>query len=510
MELWTRPERRKITASPIMLVISVCLVCSSYAAVAAEPLADDVVSLARTEIAKERLAEAWPFEDAKRVQEHSSRKVILHYFSPFPLSIDNKPASSDYYATQFLTEAGENGKYARVGGFIRERPLAVGPWAGPQWKSVNFAIEAIRAAALGADAFGVDLLQLNHGNYWETALELLNSVAVATPGFGIVPEPDMVALADASLEDLVDGLSNIWPRRGSYHMEDDRLLVAPFAAEKRSPLFWQQLAKVMLARRMPIALLPVLLNTRDAPAYASVSIGLSDWGAHDIVSHDRQTDKSAFEFARLTRRVWMQPIIPQDERPKAGSFWEPRGSTLFRQQWATARDRRADLAHIITWNDYGEGTEISPSSGIQFVYYDLAAYEIRWFKLGRPPPIRHDAIYYLHRRQLLDAHNAIGDDATMHLHGLTPLANSIEMIAFLTEPAEIEIEIGRDNTRRHAEAGLAVLAAPAELGRPSFRIIRNGRITLEKQSDWIIYPEANRIDPLYVGGCTTRDFIPAP
>src|SRR5262249_42732584 len=156
------------------------------------------------------------------------------------------------------------------------------------------------------------------------------------------------------------------------------------------------------------------------------------------------------------------------------------------QQWAQARRRNAEYVHIITWNDYGEATEISPSSGTQFVFYDLAAYYVRWFKLGYPPLIRHDALYYLHRRQLLSAPSAINGAATMHLRGATALSNHIELIAFLTAAATLEIEVAGHITRQKAPAGLAVIKAPANVGRPIFRIVRDGKIIISRPSDWTI------------------------
>src|SRR6202521_4996032 len=56
----------------------------------------------------------------------SSKKVFAHYFYPFPLSVENKPASDDYYNRNYLSPKGENGKWAANGGFLRQRPLPVG------------------------------------------------------------------------------------------------------------------------------------------------------------------------------------------------------------------------------------------------------------------------------------------------------------------------------------------------------------------------------------------------
>jgi hypothetical protein len=495
----------------IAILIAAVIARAGCGAAEIQPMAPEVVELARQEVEREQLIESWPFEDEAAALARSGRKVILHYFPPFPLSLDNLPPSSDYYATQYLRPEGEHDKYRSVGGYIRQRPLPVGPWPIPQWRDVNFAIEVLRARALGADAFGVDLLQLKGGRYWASAIELMNVAAAISPGFGIVPEPDADVLKNATAADLRRALAEIWQHKASYHLPDGRLLVAPFAAERRTVSFWQDVIDGMARQNMLVALLPVLLDSgRYARDYTPISIGLSRWGAHNLVDDAESGDGRLAAEVEASGRIWMQPVVPQDERPKAAAFWEPNGSELFRQQWAEARQRNSDYVHVITWNDYGEATEVAPSTGIQYVFYDLAAYEIRWFKLGRPPRIKRDAIYYLHRTQLLDPSRVReGGSAAMHLRGATSLSNRIEMIAFLTKPATIEIEIAGRKTRKAAPAGLALASTPARSGRPTFRVNRDGRTVVEKQSDWQIQSEEDRVDPLYVGGSTTRPFAPS-
>ncbi|HEY6256410.1 MAG TPA: endo-1,3-alpha-glucanase family glycosylhydrolase, partial [Xanthobacteraceae bacterium] len=161
----------------------------------------------------------------------------------------------------------------------------------------------------------------------------------------------------------------------------------------------------------------------------------------------------------------------------------------------------------VTWNDYSESTEVAPSSGTQFVFFDLATYFIAWFKLGRSPKIIRDAIYYLHRRQLVTPGVPyIPSDTPLHLAGPTPIQNKIELLAMLTKPATMQIEIAGHTFESSANAGMASLLAPARPGRPVFRILRNGRVELEKQSDWEIVAHPDRDDTLYVGGSTTRKF----
>jgi hypothetical protein len=94
----------------------------------------------------------------------------------------------------------------------------------------------------------------------------------------------------------------------------------------------------------------------------------------------------------------------------------------------------------------------------------------------------------------------------MQLRGATPVHNQIELVALLTRPAVLQIEIAGKRFDRRAQAGLATLQAPATLGRPVFRILRSDHAELEKVSDWEIAEPTDAADPLYVGGSSTRKF----
>src|SRR5271170_1779322 len=72
----------------------------------------------------------------------SNKKVFAHYFAPFPISLDNTPAATDYYTVDYLAPDGEGGKHVTCGGFLRERPLPQTPWGdGIDYESANLQIE---------------------------------------------------------------------------------------------------------------------------------------------------------------------------------------------------------------------------------------------------------------------------------------------------------------------------------------------------------------------------------
>jgi hypothetical protein len=204
----------------------------------------------------------------------------------------------------------------------------------------------------------------------------------------------------------------------------------------------------------------------------------------------------------------MQPVAPQDVRPKASIFWESANTKMFRDLWMQAISDRAQFAHILTWNDYGETTEIEPSSGTQFLFYDLSAYFTAWFKLGDAPKITSDAIYYSHRTEIYtDGEQLERNDRLFKRMGGTPLSNAIEVVALLTEPSTLEIEIAGRTFARRAPAGLVMFEAPALPGRPIFRVRRRGAIIIERASDWIISEHPVKANPAYFGGSSTRMLV---
>ena len=458
----------------------------------------EVRRLSEQYVEEESPSNVWPFERPNPATlSKTQKKVFSHYFGPFPLSDDNLPASNDYFTLQFLKRGGEGGKYRNVGGYLRGRPLPVGPWKSLAWREVNFAIEILRARKINLDGFVVDILQANSGKYWNSLTMLLNTGAAMDPSFRFMLEPDMAAMSSVSVEELASALYTLSQSPSVYRLADGRLVVAPFYAEEKPPEFWEQLMSKMEKRGTRIALLPVLLNLdRSVGQFATISYGLSSWGQRDPVSFAENNLVARVHQLGAENLKLMAPVTAQDVRPKSSIFWEALNSELFRDEWERAIREHAAYVHLITWNDYSESTEVSPSTGTQFVFYDLAAYYAIWFKAGGPPKILRDAIYYTHRRQI----ERIGlppnpADIPMQLLGKTPVRNQIEMLGFLTEPAEMEIEIAKHRYKKEFSSGLAVLNAPAEVGRPIFRILRAGATVLEKVGDWMIDGHPENEDP---------------
>lgn len=493
-----------------------------------EPAIDwkQIETVARDFVQSESPDSVWPFEHQNGTSKSTTKKkVFAHFFSPFPLSFDNQPTAEDTYARVHLSPEGSDrilngrgGYKVGGGGALRQRPLPVEAWESPHWKKINLAIEVLRAEKLGLDGFTYDMLGVSPSNEHRQILEMLLQVAEQiSPDFKIALMPDMNAELKRKPEMLKEVLLDLSHYQSLYHVEDGRLLVAPYNGAAQPPKYWKTLISEMEDAGVPIAFMPVLVGyehlDKNGALYGPIAYGLSDWGFRDIQYAEMYDFTHSAEQAKPYTDVWMMPVAPQDVRSKSLIAWESENTRAFRYLWDAAIESDSKYVQLVTWNDYSEASEISPSSGTQFAFYDLTAYYTTWFKTGTPPKIKEDAIYYTHRTQVFpfpDGVKAEQQRKPFQNAGKTPFMNNVEMVALLTAPAIIEIEQGEALYRSNAQAGLATLSVPVKVGRPIFRIMRDEAVILETTSDWTVQQGGKVENPIYHGGSSTREFTPTP
>jgi Glycosyl hydrolase family 71 len=472
----------------------------------------EISRIARDFVSRESPPSVWPFKRPSPSElARAPRKVFAHYFPFLVLSYENAPLDQDHWA-QFLSRGGENGKWAHVGGYTRERPLTPGPWNSPYWREINAAIDILRAQLIGIDGFGIDLTRLYPGDKIDQANLLCEVAAVVAPGFHIVPEPDGDILKQASPEQMATTLKAIGDCPAAYHLPDGRLLVVPFAPNNEPVTYWHEVLARLETEGTRVAFIPDLLGlTKNAQPFAPISYGITFWGPRDPATARSSATLGAEAAAGALVSTWMHPIASQDSRPKSAIFWEAANTELFRALWGQAIIGTAKYAHIVTWNAYPEATQIEPSSGVQFLFYDLSAYYIDWFKTGKSDIIASDAIYYSHRTQIFDpVVLPLPNGQPFKNLGVTPVQNKIEVLAILTAPSNLEIEINGHRYSQNEPAGLRTFSIQAEPGRPSFRIIRDGKVIVEEHSAWEIQVHPQLANPEYFGGSSTREFVQVP
>ena len=468
---------------------------------------DEVRTVATRFVRAEIPEGGWPFRQAgSRWAGKVSRHVIAHYFPPFPLSIDNAPAARDAYESELRSPLGERGKHLLTDGYLRDRPLPVGPWPEKSWQCINYAIEIMRARIAGLDGFGVDILTFN-GPLWDR-VEMLFSVTDAVgDGFRIVLEPDLGAHTDTGPERWAEVIHHLSSHPSIYRLKDGSVLIAPFNADLHPPAFFASLRAALAQLGTQATIWPLFLNE---PLYVLRNPGFS--GAYAIWDRpDLQHDSPRGELSGargVDPMLVMQGFSPQHSAPKIALFREARGTAHFRSGWLDAISNGPSTIQLVSWNDYTEGTQISPSLETQYIFYDLTRYYSAYFKNGVAPSIVADCIYYSHRRQLLagDSRPTSGHPG-MRAAGTTRLTNQIEMLAFLTSYATMQIVLPSGTIEKEAGAGLAILTAPAEVCQPRFKVIREGRTVLDIQGAWTIEASFSAEDPEYVGGSSNRAYI---
>ncbi len=260
-------------------------------------------------------------------------------------------------------------------------------------------------------------------------------------------------------------------------------------------------------------LVPAFFFGGETPAAADVVKGVSQWkstldgvlywgiagvpGSHtelDTVESSRAYGEALHRAGML----YMAPVALQFWGANADRYYEYSGAAGMRAQWMDVIERsHPEWVEIITWNDFIEGTYISPiddpnkyananflvSSGVPVSttgYFHshagaaaLLPYFIEWYKTEHKPEIKRDAVYYFYRTQLkgVDA----GVPSVAHKYG--PVQDVIYITANLTVPAELRVTCGGQAHVLHLAAGSTDVETPfAAGGPPEFVLMRSGKV----------------------------------
>ncbi len=418
----------------------------------------------------------WLGFDAQERHRSDGKLVFAHYFTPFPISLDNLPGNQDYYARNYLRPDGESGKFARYGGFLRDRPLPRAPRAG-DWVQDDLRTEIAQAQSAGIDGFSLDILDLT-GVHWERVNRLMEAASQAGD-FTIMLMPDMTASTGrAGYQDLARSMALLAASPAAYRDSRGRVVIAPYKAEERPASWWAEFLREMKDRYgLEVALLPVFHDpAAHMPAFRDISWGFSYWGVRNPQALAEEPDWAA--RAHALGRLWMAPIAVQDFRPAQAIFDEAANTSTLRTSWATATQQDADLAQLVTWNDYGEGTSFAPSEAHGYAFLSLSAYYAERFRTGHGPNLRRDAVYLTHRLQDSGL-RPTSQQQTATLRGGTPPVNQVEVITLLTAPAQVTVWVGESTYSYRAPAGPNVQTFPLALGRIRAAVHRNDSLVVD-------------------------------
>ncbi|WP_240136383.1 glycoside hydrolase family 71 protein [Streptomyces sp. MUM 178J] len=434
----------------------------------------------------------------------SGKLVFAHYFTPYPLSLDNARPDRDYYSRNYLTPEGEKGKHEEYGGLLRDRPLPVEPRGG-NWELANLRQEVRTARDAGLDGFTLDMLSLEGKNRERCEL-LLQAARSVDPDFTIMLMPDMTSLKTDDPDILADAVAALGASPAAHRLGDGRLVVSPFKAEEKSPGWWSRMLKSLEARHgIRTAFVPLFLDF-DAhhEQFAPLSYGYSEWGSRSYVG--QQGAARDVRRAHEAGKIWMQPVSVQDTRPNQGVYDEAGNTATLRTTWNRAIADGADWVQLTTWNDYSEGTHFAPSLHNGHTYLDLTSYYLTRFKTGAWPKIVRDTLYLTSRTQFAGARPTGGQSRVMSLRkGSAAARDTVEVLSFLTDRASVRTQVGAADSAYDAPAGVHAELLPLRAGTSSAQAVRGGRTTAQVELPYAVEHRVEVQDLQYYGATSGRD-----
>lgn len=481
----------------------------------------------------------------------SPKKVFAHYFTPHPLSVDNKiPEANastgyegDYYTKNYLQIDGVNGAYADGGGKWRDRPLTTPrtiagtvtrspcplPEPLPRWRVEDMRTEIRSAKAAGIDGFTMSILMFPkvEGEAGYTTYDyklcqnnylLLSAAIEEDPAFKIILRPSMPALDHHSAQKMADEMARMAKYSSAYRLADGRVVISPFHSDFKSSTtdsatYWKSFLDIMKAKGIRVAFVPSFLNypksvaTFDSIIPDEYLYGFSEWGRRSPGSDYNTTMTSLgnrITDAQVTRgKIWMQPVSVQDFRPKDagasyGTYYESKNSQNLRLHWEAAIKYDAAWIDMPTWNDFGEHSTVGPSVKNGYAVLDIVTNYLARFKTGSQPAIVRDTLYLSHRTH---RHEYVPPAPQVFLTPRTtsnaPSQNTVEVLSYLTAPATVTVKVGASTYTYEAPAGVYSKYYPLSTGTVSASATRSGTVAAAVTSSHKVVSAPDRQDLNY-------------
>ncbi len=382
------------------------------------------------------------------------KPVFAHYFTPYPISIDNYLWTKDYYNLEYLVASGEDGKFAAYGGFLRDRPLPRNPISSSDYELVDMNSEVSNAMKAGITGFAVDILTFNTSDKnWKLTTKLMKA-AENQGSFKIMLQPDMYSLGNVSTGSFAAAIASLASSGSVYKDSNGAVVISPFLAEAKTPSWYADaLSQLKSKYGIKAVLLPLFLDASNMNSFASISIGFSEWGVRDATIAKSATNWAA--KAHALGKLWMEPIAVQDERPSSQIYDEALNTETIRATWNRAITQSADAAILTTWNDYSECSSFQPSMDHGTAFLDVSKYYLTKFRSGAYPSVSKDAVYISHRIQkastmpttytkvMKQRYNSVASNPR----------DKVEVVTILSAPATVTVTISGQTSSYTAPAG---------------------------------------------------------
>lgn len=429
------------------------------------------------------------------------------------------------YWTSANTPPGSSAETQAFGGPTRNRPLHVPRVGGTvrEFRTVLSLSNIRQAVGHGANVVTVHLPQIGETSiHWPRAMDYVRATEKAQ-GEGLkvhcalmpdsttsatmsVKKADGSVDVDASAAALVRALLSTCKSPAHWRV-DGKLVLMPYAPDLGPDRlrFWTLVKRGMAAAGEPCYFLATFLTTWDKLASAgwdAIVDEYSEWGARTVSSAigDHVRNRTAVWNARTRFHKGFTLCVARcDYRPRQGRGWESLGMTTLDENWATAkgkhsgsRPEKATRVHLITWDDFPEGSELAPSVQSGHAVMDYCAWDLEAYLTGQEPVAKRDGLYLTQRVQFWkDPANPMTFTGKARAGQLEPVYKQTKFIEPVAStpsntsdwrifapggPATLEIEVdGVVVQTKSVPAGRSSLTLPLYKGMTVGRLLRDGQ-----------------------------------
>ncbi len=441
---------------------------------------------------------AWADNDAAQ-----PKQIFAHYMGCWPVANGSLPYALQQDAKVLRHDSADN--VMRHGGHVRNWDLV--PWGTELTPEQSADLEIRRAMRIGIDGFSVDAWA--GGDHARQTLDALFKVAEEknypfelticvdpTCGGNIVTSVKELLdkhgnspkLARRDGKPLIFGYQSVWEgleylkqmRPGLTDKEFEQLRVSPegwelmgqaFEDASRQlgqPIYWH-ICLGALWYGVDRSLIP---PDGLAQAAGILAKHVQAVGAFTGLGGDEPAMARAVKAAGAE---WSEPLGMFQKENIPYEVYGGKGLDWMVDNWYAVRKQDARLLQLVTWNDYGENSNIAPAYNTRYTLYDLTGYFIKWWKTGVPPTPDHDAVYLVSRKY--------PPDVKVFPFAQGPYVDgALEVVTLLTKPAIIRLP-GRQAEYR-APAGFYRKQFPVTPGPVSAEVLRNGKVVLT-----LVHPE---------------------
>ncbi len=397
--------------------------------------------------------------------------------------------------------------------------------------------EIQQAQAIGIDGFALNAGGwLNQTYYIRYSAQIFEAAARLNSGFKLMFSADMCCGNGMNdVEDMMRRFANNPRYSQVYFQHNGKFVLTTFSGDQMGTSFWQKVKSDLATGANPsttvestvlaqasgvpsnaplnIELVTAFFWGGEIPILASIQQGFSQWsstidgslywGIAGVPGSGGSLDQipSSESYASVLHgagKIYMAPICLQFWGANANRYYEYSGAAGMRKMWMDAINvSHPDWVEIITWNDFIEGSYVSPiddpnkyqsanflnTTGVPLGtlgYYHshigatgLLPYFIQWYKTGIQPAITNDSIYWFYRTQSMNTNAGVPAVSPSTNHG--PMADVIYVTANVPAPAVLKVTSGTMVSTFNVPTGSTDVQAPFVVGStPTFELDRSG------------------------------------